>query len=429
VLKSMQVVDGRITLPSGMSYRVLVLPDQDRMSLPVLQKVQALAQAGAVIYGPKPLKSPSLTDYSDSDQTVTKIADEVWGPCDGKSVTEHAYGKGKIVWGEPLEKALTVTPDFSFTQGDLLHIHRRTDSTDIYFISNQQQQAITTDCTFRVDGKIPELWHPDTGEREVLAYYKTSNGLTTVPIHFDPVGSVFVIFQKPSSESAPIETVKLNGQDIYKSGTDSLPGLPFVSGDEIDLTASQTGTYEIINSAGKSVQMDVPALPQPLELKGNWQLSFPPKLGAPEKATFDSLISWSDSTDDGIKYFSGTATYSQDFSLTPDFIAKNRHIYLNLGNVKNLAEVTLNGKPLGILWKAPFEIEMTGAAIAGTNHLEIKVTNLWPNRLIGDQKLPEDKRITWASVSFYKAEDPLLPSGLLGPVTVRVAQDVKIGGK
>jgi hypothetical protein len=183
--------------------------------------------------------------------------------------------------------------------------------------------------------------------------------------------------------------------------------------------------YEVRTGAGASMKLAVSSLPPPLTLTGPWNLSFPPRLGAPDRAAFDHLISWSDATEDGIKYFSGTATYRQDFSLPADILAQGRRLYLDLGTVKNLADVTLNGQPLGVLWKAPFRVEITGAARAGINQLEIKVTNLWPNRLIGDQKLPEDKRIAWTSVSLYHADSPLLPSGLLGPVTVRAAQELE----
>jgi hypothetical protein len=161
-------------------------------------------------------------------------------------------------------------------------------------------------------------------------------------------------------------------------------------------------------------------------LAGPWDLTFPPKLGAPEKATFENLISWSDSAVEGIKYFSGTATYTKSFELPKNLLGAGQRLFLDLGEVKNLAEVSINGKPLGILWKEPFCVEITNAAKPGNNQLTVKVTNLWPNRLIGDEKLPESQRITWASVSLYKADSPLLPSGLLGPVKVISAQTIPL---
>lgn len=422
LLNLMDVQDGRLSLPSGMSYRVLVLPETDRMTLPVLRKVARLVQAGAMVYGPKPAHTPSLTNYPESDQALAGLADEVWGPCDGKKVTEHPYGKGRIVWGEPLEKAMAAPPDFAAAQGDLLYIHRQDGPAEIYFVSNQEQKPVSVDCTFRVTGKAPELWNPDTGVRARAALYREENGRTTVPIHLDPAGSVFLVFRHAAPASPPLVSVQLDGENILENGGRLSGEIPTSSGDRIELTAWRPGNYLFITGTGRTRNANVPRLPDPIELGGEWDLSFPPKLGAPESVRLDRLISWSDSPVDGIRYFSGTATYEKDFTLPGDFLAQDHRAYLDLGSVKNLAEVSLNGKPLGVLWKEPFRVEITGAARAGGNHLTLKVTNLWPNRLIGDQKLPEAQRVTWASVSLYKADSPLLPSGLLGPVKIISAQ-------
>jgi hypothetical protein len=506
LLNLMEAKDGRITTPSGMSYRVLVLPPEDRMTLPVLKKVAKLVHDGAVVYGPKPLRSPSLSGYPGVDQELSKLAEEVWGDCDGKSVTEHAYGAGKIVWGTPLEKALGIPQNFSAPKGDLLFIHRKDAEADIYFVSNQKQEAINADCSFRVTGKVPELWHPDTGKREVVALYTTKDGLTTIPIQFDQDGSVFVIFRTPQSRvphpvlvavaedgkkndaslgkleilkatyGAEGKTVdvtarvasliengklniradtatlnvpdparnivkqfiveyKLNGETVTKTIPENgeaqieiaqpfipQPSLRTDAQKQTVLSASQNGNYSITFSDGSTKSLSVKGLPAPLTLEGSWNLVFPPFAegkGEPVKTDFDKLISWSDSTNDAIKYFSGTATYAKTFTLPAGYLAKQRHLTLDLGTVKNIAEVTLNGKPLGILWKEPFQVDVTEDAKEGKNNLTIKVTNLWPNRLIGDQKLEEKDRLTWTSVSLYKATDPLLPSGLLGPVTIR----------
>jgi len=535
LLNLMETKDGRITTPSGMSYRVLVLPPEDRMTLPVLRKIAKLVHDGAVVYGPKPFRSPSLSGYPGVDQEVSRLADEVWGNCDGKSVTEHSYGAGKIVWGASLEKALNVPPDFSTPKGDYLFIHRKVASTDrksaqadhkdiqggckvakqadteIYFVSNQGQQAITTDCSFRGTGKIPELWHPDTGKRETVALYTDKDGLTTLPIHFDPVGSVFVIFQIPQTpaphpvslaftasvknpkpapknfeilkatygagdktvdvtariasliengrlsinaataalnvaDPAPnvvkqlVVEYKLNGE----TGTKTIPengkvdlGItqPFIpetslrtdAQNQTVLSAALNGDYFVTFSDGTTKSVAVAGLPAPLTLEGSWNLVFPPFTegkGEPVKAAFDKLISWSDSPVDSIKYFSGTATYTKTFTLPEGYRGKKRLLFLDLGSVDNIAEVNLNGKSLGILWKEPFQADATKVIKKGNNKLTIKVTNLWPNRLIGDQRLPEKDRATWASVSLYKATDPLLPSGLLGPVRIIPAQTI-----
>jgi len=370
------VENGEIVLNSGMRYRVLVLPDTDRMTLPMLAQIGKLIHDGATVYGPKPVKSPSL---SDKDKAVAKIAGKIWGDCDGVKVTSHQYGQGRVLWGEALAGALPSAPDFSASQTDVRFIHRHLDDAEIYFISNQQKAERTVNCTFRVDGKIPELWHPDSGETETVSFYGVTNGCTTVSIHFDPIGSTFVVFRHPSAGSQH----------------DALPPVAAID------------------------------LPAPITVDGDWALSFPPKLGAPESAVFDHLMSWTESTNDGVKYFSGTATYEKEVQIPAEYIGTNHKLFLDLGAVKNLAEVTLNGKSLGVLWKEPFRVEITNAAQAGTNKLEVRITNLWPNRMIGDQKLPEDQRITWASVEPYKADSPLLPSGLLGPVKIVAVQQTE----
>ena len=150
--------------------------------------------------------------------------------------------------------------------------------------------------------------------------------------------------------------------------------------------------------------------------------ALPAPLGASDQVTLDKLISWSNHADDGIRHFSGTATYSRGFELTAEQLASGRALRLSLGEVKNLAEVTINGWNAGILWKPPFAINLAGLVQPGRNTLEIRVTNLWPNRLIGDKNLPPEKRFTWTTVDLYKADSPLLPSGLLGPVTLETGQ-------
>ena len=504
------VENGGIVMKSGMRYRVLVLPVTDRMTLPVLRKIEELVRDGATVYGPKPVKSPSLSGPVDGDAAIGKIAAEVWGDCDGVKTTTHTYGKGRVLWGASLADGLGTSPDFTASQPGMMFIHRIDHDSDIYFISNQMKSALTAECAFRVSGKAPELWHSDTGRTETVALYRTADGITTLPIHFDPVGSVFVVFRKdaPSdhaisltrngkpvglaSASGKIEIQKatfgvpgdpskcrdatgrvkelvesgalespvsdmtkdgdpaygvvktltvdctIDGQAKTISATEtealSLVGLASQDGDDTTLRRHDDGTfglettmpgdYEITLASGKKLPARVNTLPQPIMLEGSWQLAFPPKLGAPVAASFDHLMSWTDSPDDGIKYFSGTATYRKQLTVPAGFIGDGRLVILDLGMVKNLAEVSVNGKPLGVLWKEPFRVDITDLARTGANALEIRVTNLWPNRLIGDQKLPEKQRITWASVTQYKADSPLLPSGLLGPVTLRAVQRI-----
>jgi len=426
LLNLMQVKDGRITTPSGMSYRVLVLPPGDRMTLPVLQKIAKLVRDGAVVYGPKPLRSPSLAGYPAVDQEIAKLADEVWGNCDGKTVTQHAYGAGKVVWGEPIEQVLGVPADFTASQGDLLFIHRKDGESDIYFVSNQGQQAVTAECSFRVTGKVPEFWHADTGHRECVALYSEKDGMTTLPVTLDPSGSVFVVFKKEPTPVPPLVSLQVNGRNPFtESGK---VGIPAFSEKGITFTSTEPGTYQGTTASGATVKGEIPAPPAPLVIEGPWEIEFPPLAPSdkePLKTTFEKLASWSDSTVERIQHFSGTATYRKTFQVS-GLKSPTSRVFLDLGNVKNLAEVTLNGKTLGILWKEPFRADAAEALVEGKNELTIQITNLWANRLIGDQKLPEKERSTWTSGEFFKATDPLLPSGLLGPVSLRPVTTIQI---
>jgi hypothetical protein len=376
LLNRMSVKDGRLVLPDGMSYRVLVVPeDVDRLTLPVARKIRDLVSAGAVVLAPRPGLSPSLSGAPAADEEIRAIANDVWGSVDGRSVTEHAYGKGKVYWGLPVADVLgaeKVKPDFEHTRprvdSQLVWIHRRTPDTDLYFVASQNPRADHFTASFRVEGKEAELWHPDTGTIEPAAY-SIADGRTTVPFHLDPNGSVFVVFRKPAA-----------------------PG-------------------------GRT-------LPHPVStalatVSGPWTLSFPANWGAPAQVKLDTLASWTANPDAGVKYFSGTAVYAKDVQAPATWFKPGATILLDLGAVKELAEVSVNGKPVGgILWKPPFQADVTSALKPGANHVEIKVTNLWPNRMIGDLQPGNAKRYTFTDYKAYTKDSPLLESGLLGPVTV-----------
>jgi hypothetical protein len=404
LLTRAKVVDHRIVLASGASYAVLVLPEADpEMTPQLLAKILEFVNDGAIVVGSRPDHSPSLQDYPKCDQDVQKLAAQLWGDCDGKTLTEHALGSGKVVWGQSLDQVFSgihLAPDFQ-TDGpaQINYIHRTLGNADIYFVANHDGNAVHQDCTFRVSGKIPELWRPDTGVMEPAPAYQVKGARTTVPLDFDPSGSVFVVFRQADP----------------------------TAGDHV-----VTASHQLIND---------PAIP----VEGSWTLNFPPNWGAPPSVTLDRLISWPDHPDKGVKYFSGTATYVKDIEIPADLLAKGRLLTLDLGEVKNLARVKLNGRDLGILWKPPFRVDIASAAKPGTNHLEISVVNLWPNRLIGDEQLPEDVewrgdeslarwpqwlldgkpspsgRLTFTTWHHITKDMPLLPSGLLGPVTLQPA--------
>ncbi len=540
VLTRMSVKNGRIVLPDGMSYRVLVLPESQTMTPALLRKISELVKAGATVIGPRPVRSPSLNGYPKCDEEVARLAQELWGDGDGKQIKEHRLGKGRVVWGIEPEKMLAqsgVQPDFAGS-GDARYIHRRTPTgADIYFVSNPRPYETASVCTFRVSGKVPELWWPDSGRVECAAVYQAKAGVTTVMLPLGPSGSVFVVFRN-ADKSDPVVEIKYNGKSLYPSqsaksakiviqkatygilddpartrdvrdkaqkiidggeysfrvsemaagddpafgtvktlvldytiggkkatatGTDpeivdlalpppSSPSPCVLTGSDksLMLTARQPGRYSLVRASVNSREFTVSSLPPALKIGGPWKVSFPANQGAPGQIKLDRLISLSENVDAGVKYFSGTATYSTTFDAPKSLFAPSVSTTLNLGDVQVMAEVKLNGKPLGLLWKQPFIVDVTKALRPGMNVLEVKVTNQWVNRLIGDAQLPEDSdrngngtlkswpqwlqdgrlsptgRITFADWLLWRKDEPLLKSGLIGPVTITAAQEITV---
>jgi hypothetical protein len=397
------------------------------MTLADARKVKELVEAGATVIGPKPTRSPSLTGYPACDDEIKSIATELWGDCDGKTVTEHAAGKGHIVWGKTMDqyfKEQHLAPDFAFgaagQKANLQYIHRVDGDTDMYFVSNQKYEPVDAECTFRVSGKIPELWNAETGSIEKAPVWEPKNNGMMVALHLKPAESVFVVFHD-----------KLQGADSIISATlDGKPAagdLKFSDDGKLQIDSSGTGAYALQTAAGKSLNITAPELAKPIDIAGPWQLTFPPNWGAPDSVTLDNLESWTKNSQDGVKFFSGTATYHKQIDIPADWLGDTKHIWLDLGDVKLIAEVKLNGKPVETLWRTPFKTDITSAAKAGSNDLEIAVTNTWPNRLIGDAALPKEKRVTFSPFSPYKADSKLIDSGLIGPV--KLEQSVSIEAK
>jgi alpha-L-rhamnosidase/F5/8 type C domain len=637
LIKRMSVKNGRLVLPDGMSYRVLSLPDTQIMTPQLLAKIEGLVKAGATVIGPRPIKSPSLSGFPDSDAEVQKIAGELWRDCDGKAVKEHAFGKGKVIWGKTPQEVLAssgLPMDFegrptTYTNS-LRFIHKALGDTDVYFVANRFSQAEDAVCAFRVTGKRPQLWHADTGLVERPAIYDDDGKTVRLPLRLDPFGSVFVIFQKAahtdnnrivsvSRNGAPmLETIfsprtpqpeatndlistfteavwvkpdieidlpsEANtgnaamrdnrndvlypppGHDIYNNLTHSGSGLdvglngvcvtehsdgyfatPLVFAAPITnwthitivyrdnkpslylngkfvhtglrstftahcgvgvkhirgmapfrgaegqfqkfdrvLTDSEiaelartmplpkmpaevvpirlshdtdgkihgqawlSGVYRCKTADGKITELNVGQLPEPEDLSSSWDLQFPPNWGAPEHVALPHLISWSEYSDSGVKYFSGTATYTKTFRLPANLFANNLRLYLDLGKVAIIAQPTLNGHDLGVLWKPPFRAEITKFLKPGENTLQVKVVNLWPNRMIGDEQLPDDSdrnadgtlkawpswleagkpsptgRYTFTTWRLWKKDSALQQSGLLGPVRIVPAKEISV---
>ena len=620
VLTRISVRDGRIVLPDGMSYRLLALSDARAMTPRLLRKLKELVEAGATVIGPRPLKSPSLIGYPKCDEEVQRLGRELWGDCDGQRVKENRYGRGRVVWGLAPEDVLQqsgVQPDF-ICDLPWRFIHRSSGDAEIYFVANGQPFEATATCAFRVAGKLPELWSPDTGRIERAGVYEEKDGVTRVALTLEPSGSVFVVFRQAAQADDPVvmvrregkvllsaapmpppkiivrrarygvlddprrtgdvtqkvqrkadaldfhfsvtamaerddpapnavktlvveytidgqpftakgrdgDTVRLRrnaggaqvekalygvlddakrtrdvreklqllldgGQSIVAvrhmaAGDDPAPGvvktldveytlngnrrrLTGTDPETVDfdggpvpshatvqvcrdtegrerLKAREPGEYELVTASGQLRRVKVETVPAPIELAGPWEVRFDPKWGGPERVTFDQLEDWSKRPEAAIRYYSGTAVYYKTFTFTkPQTPDTGTQTLLDLGKIAVMADVKLNGHNLGILWKPPFRVNVTDALKSGQNLLEVKVVNLWINRMIGDEQLPEDSqrngdgtltlwpqwvkegksspagRFTFTSWRLWRKNDALVPSGLLGPVKLDIS--------
>ncbi|MGC8744678.1 MAG: glycosyl hydrolase [Verrucomicrobiia bacterium] len=370
LIERLSVRDGKLFLPDGMNYSVLVLPDRTAISLNVLKKVRELVHNGAVVIGRKPKSATGLSDYPRSDEEVKKIADELW---DNNNTAK--FIKGKVVQNYNTREvlfSLGIEQDFDLVEKQYLpdfdYIHRRAGDTEIYFVVNKTNQWREVNCSFRVKDRAPELWNPVSGERRFAGAYKADKNRIAVPLQFPPYGAWFVIFREPTQKHIP---------------------------------DSEKNSYEFKTVA---------------ELTPPFTVFFNTNMNAPQSVVFDKLISWTVREEDGIKYYSGAATYLKEFVLNN--LSNNEHYYIDLGDLRELAEVRLNGKSVGIVWAPPFRLNLSGHLKAGSNRLEIIVINFWPNRIIGDLNLPEEKRITKTNIRKFTKDSKLMDSGLFGPVKI-----------
>lgn len=424
ILNRMTARDGKIYLPDGMSYEVLVLPNRIGMTPEVTAKIARLVKDGATVIGPKPETSVGLRGGKKSAEKVRKLASDVWGE-DDSSTTVRTYGKGKIYTGKSEWEVLKkkgIEPDFVYESrkpGALIdYIHRKTDEADIYYVVNRNERSEYLAATFRVDGKIPELWDPQTGNVADQSVYLTKDGLTSLPLFLEPFGSTFVVFRKPATTH--YEELTLNGESLFPRlpQDTSFTVSPFVQDKSGTITFIRPGEYSLKSSSGEIRKQTADAVLS-VPVSAPWNVSFDPAWGGPEQIRFDKLVAWNTHPNPGIRYYSGTAVYKNSFDVQPDQY-KDKRVWLDLGEMYNLAEVRINGKESGVWWQPPFARDITDWLKDGKNELEIKVVNLWPNRIIGDQLLPEEKRFTRTNVCKFTKDYPLRPSGLVGPVSVNI---------
>lgn len=418
LMRLARVENGEIVLECGLRYRVLVLPDVRVMTPQFVKRLRDFANAGATIVGPRPDRSPSFEFGPDADALVRRVAGEVWGDLDGTTRTERAFGRGRVIWGKPLVEVFAadrLPADVCIVgapAGTVEWVHRRGEGWDAYFLSNQSTSEMVFEATFRVTGRVPRLWHPDTAETEVLARWVQADGGTTVPLRLDPRGSVFAVFVADAVRFDPV--VAVDGGDIRLTAR----------GGKVAALAAQCGRWQIRRRSGRVKTLTLTETPPAMTLTAPWRVQFTQAGRDPVALSLSALSSWTALTPETVKYFSGTAHYETQFRL--DTVEAGRRLLLDLGTVCEMAEVWLNGHRLGVLWKPPFVADITAAVRAGQNRLAVAVTNTWRNRIVGDTGLPDERRVTRVEPMLRKGQPwlprtdaELMPSGLIGPVVIR----------
>jgi hypothetical protein len=427
LLNRMQMNGANLHTPEGLQYRALALPASRRISYAALLWIGKFVKQGGVAIGLEP--TGPLGRIAPSEEVEYKrIADTMWAGCEGRA-TSARYGRGTIYCSADAREslaAMAVAPDFSYqvnAAGDgaqsepaFEYVHRRTGSAEIYFVRNTQPRELQATLSFRVRGRAPELWNVDDGARvSALAYKETKEGRTEIPLTFPAKGSVFLIFERP---------VERHVVKIEKDGISIFPSIHqgtgvFASG-EREFVATIPGTYLATDSQASKTTFVVKPADLETPARMSWTLSFPAGWGAPLSVPWQHFQSWTESTDPGIRYFSGTAVYRTTLHVPSGLLGSHRQLWLQLGQVREIATVTVNGRAAETLWRQPFAVRIDPLVHAGDNILEIEVTNLWPNRLIGDLQPSAKAQFTHTNVRAYTKDSPLLPSGILEPVTLQV---------
>ncbi len=376
--KYMTVKNGLLTLPHGTQYKILVLPKLETMRPELLIKIKQLIREGAIVMGPPPTRSPSLQNQPEADRQIQSMAKEIWGEVDGVNIKSKKFGKGMILNGLNMQEAFALInciPDCQLPQDNSIHYgHRTLGNGEIYFLSNQTDKEQIVYPEFRITGKQPERWDPITGSIRPLSAYELKEKTTIVPLKLAPFESIFVVFFKKAEQSST-----------------------------------------------KALEANFPKPEVIAKLTGPWTVIFDSSQRGPEKPViFEKLQDWSTSSDNRIKYYSGTAFYNKKFHL--DELPGEGKIFLNLGELTAMAKVYVNDKYAGGVWTSPWQLDITNLVTKGENNLKVEVVNTWVNRLIGDLNLPKEQRKTWSSVNSHTADSPLQPSGLFGPVTISIVK-------
>lgn len=438
-LEKITVRDGLLVHPDAGSFRLLAVPDKAIAktwvaTIPTLERLRDFVRAGATLCGEPPVAPAGLADWKKKAE-FDKLVEEIWGGVKGPK--PKSLGAGKVYRGvKPIDilKAEGIEPDLAWqpAEGDFRFIHKTTPMEEIYFVFNYSDKPVEATLRFRQKDRQPEIWNAVEGTHADAPIFQAAGGGISVPMSFEPWGSAFVVFRKPLPKRwvtgvSPANLERKNGEVL-----------------------AGAASVDIIWSDGTRQKQELPALPPPSSIAGPWKVAFPDGRGAPAEAEFSQLISWPDSSDLGIKYYSGTGVYETTFDAPAP--AAGQVAMLDLGTVADIAQVFVNGQNAGILWQPPFRADISKFLKPGKNTLQVRVANRWINRLIGDEaiqpdgysyqpagkskftdgrleKLPEwlydpskrteRKRHSFSTWKHYDADSPLVPSGLLGPVSVQ----------
>ncbi len=428
-------VAGSDLVAGAARYRLLVLPENKRMTLKAVRKLHELVAAGGTLLGERPSARAGLQGGEAADMEFAQHIAALWG--DGKkSAQDRVVVKGRVLAGLTVDAALAklgVQPDLSWVAAEatpqINWHHRRDGGRDLYFLANGATNALRATFSFRVAERAPEIWRPETGAVQHPALYRQINGRVELPLELGPAESCFIVFSA-TADRGHFESVKRSGVDLWPHSAAPAAGCPAVwrqpEGQTV-LQAAQSGEYALESSQQVPVKATLAAMPPPLELRGPWQVSFE-GVARPNPQVFAQLIGWNTHADPAVRFFSGTGEYRTEFDFAGAGAAGVR-VWLDLGEVRELAEVSLNGTPLDVVWKPPFRLDVTGKLRDGRNELVIRAINTWANRLIGDAALPEADRHTWTSFKHYQKTDTLPDSGLLGPVTLQMSAEAIVNIK
>lgn len=422
LLDKLTVKNGKLSLPNGAEFSLLVLEDEDNVNSEILKKLDELVRMGALIIGEKPGKIDGVTAVGKDKERV----DSLWS-----DTSETRNLKGKIHSGisalEVLHK-VDIQPDIDYSDKELElidYIHFGKDDVDFYFIRNTQNKWISRNIGFRQQNKSPELWDPVSGKINTVSIFSQKGNYTTFPLSLPPYGSYMVVFRKTSLQP---KFTRISGEET------SLPIIEYTTG---GLNFLENGNFEL-TGPGQTISIDNKISQYPLD--GSWEVSFSKDWGGPEKTVFPELISWTDSEIEGIKYYSGIGTYKKTFHFSEDPVTIDKKYHLDLGKISKVADVWLNDQHLGISWTEPHRFEITDILRQGENVIRVEIANTWSNRLTGDALtgekftnsnikatiIPAPTMETGDQTRYPWAKVPLIESGLLGPVTIQITTPVDI---